>query len=55
MAQRRIEVEDKLFHTRKKQEEELKAQVKIMKDQLAMKKKAMMNELRDLRKDFKNQ
>lgn len=53
MNQRRIEVEDKLFSQRKKQEEEVKAQVKIMKDQLAMKKQQMMSELRDLRKDYK--
>jgi len=38
MSQRRIDVEDKLFGQRKKQEEEIKAQVKVMKDQLAMKK-----------------
>ena len=46
---RRIQMEDKLFTERKRSQDEIKNQVKLMKDQLAMKKKQMMEELRSLK------
>ena len=46
---RRIQMEDKLFTERKRSQDEIKNQVKLMKDQLAMKKRQMMEELRSLK------
>ena len=52
---RRIQLEDQIYREQKRQKDMVQVQVKLMREQLALKKQQMIDELRDLRKEYKMQ